>query len=232
MTLFEQWELVNYIANKDYGGNVIAPERFKQLCIVANLDLFKVKMGLPEDYQPGQPISRQYFDATQRLTDETRFLHKRVAAQAVSNGIVAYPNDYFGFDAIRYGYQRTVDESPKVLWKPVEPLTEDQYSDRAGNYTKEPTQKNPVCVFRNDGIHVYPDTIVQVDFAYVRYPVDPDFDYTVQAGYIEEGASPVEYEWPVHLHMDLTRRILGYVGINIREQELQQYAEQHKQIGD
>ncbi len=102
MTLFEQWELVNYIANKDYEGNVITPIRFKQLCVVSNMDLFKLKMGLPEDYQLGAPISRQYLDATQRLTDETRFLKKRVAAQAVASGVVAYPADYFGFDAITW----------------------------------------------------------------------------------------------------------------------------------
>lgn len=231
MTLFEQWELVNYIANKDYGGNVIEPDRFAQLVEVVNMDLFKVKMGLPEDYQPGQPFSRQYLDATQRLTDETRFLHKRVAAQAVASGVVAYPADYFGFDAMRFGYQRTIDGVSTVLWKAVETMTEDEYSDRAGNYTKMPSQKNPVCVFRSDGIHVYPDSIVQVDFAYVRYPVDPVFDYVQGTGYITEGTSPTEYEWGVHLHMDLTRMILSYIGINIREQQLEQYAEQHKAQG-
>lgn len=231
MTLFEQWELINYIANKDYEGNVISPVSFKQLCVVANMDLFKVKMGLPEDFKPGQPLFRQHLDAVQRLTDETRFLKQRVAAQAVTSGVIDYPADYFGFSAIRYGYQRQVDGAAKVLWKAVQPLTEDQYSDRAGNYTKEPSTKNPVCVLRSDGIYVYPTSIVQVDFNYVRYPDDPVFDYVQQTGYIEEGSSPVEYEWPVHLHRDLTMMILGYVGINIREQQLEQYAEQHKTQG-
>lgn len=232
MTLFEQWELVNYIANKDYGGNIIAPDRFKQLVVVVNMDLFKVKMGLPEDFKPGAPFFRQHLDAVQRLTDETRFLHKRVAAQAVSTGKISYPDDYFGFDAIRYGYQRQVDGEAKVLWKPVEILTEDQYSDRAGNWTKQPSTKNPVGVCRSDGIYIYPADIPQVDFTYVRYPTDPVFDYVQQTGYITEGGSPTEYEWGDHLHMDLTRRILSYIGINIREQQLEQYAEQHKAMGD
>jgi hypothetical protein len=231
MTLFEQWELVNYIANKDYEGNVVTPERIKQLMVVVNMDLFKVKMGLPEDYQVGQPLSRQYLDATQRLTDETRFLKSRAKNQAVAAGVVAYPGDYFGFDAMRYGYQRQVDGSPKVIWKAVEPLTEDEYSDRAGNSIKEPTAKNPVCVMRSDGIHVYPVLIVQVDFNYVRYPVDPVFDYVQETGYITEGGAPTEYEWPVHLHRDLTMMILSYIGINLREQQLEQYAEQHKAQG-
>lgn len=231
MKLFEQWNLVNYIANKDYQGNVITPDQFAELAKVVNLDLFKVKMGLPEEYQLGAPLSRQYLDATQRLTDETRFLKKRVSAQTITGGMISFPSDYFLFDAMRYGMQRTVDGTAEVLWKTVEMIKEDEYSDRAGNWTKRPTTKFPVCVTRNDGIYVYPTSIPQVDFNYIRYPADPVFDYTVQTGYIEEGASPVEYEWPSHLHMDLTRMILGYIGINIREQQLQQYAEQHKQEG-
>lgn len=210
---------------------MIAPDRFKQLCVVVNLDLFKVKMGLPEDYQLGAPISRQYLDATQRLTDETRFLKQRVAAQPVASGIVAFPANYFRFDAMRYGYQRQVDGAAKVIWKPVEMMTEDEYSDRAGNSIKEPTVKNPVCLIRSDGIYVYPTAIPQVDFSYIRYPVDPVFDYVQETGYITEGASPTEYEWPKHLHRDLTMMILGYIGINIREQQLEQYAEQHKAQG-
>ena len=57
------------------------------------------------------------------------------------------------------------------------------------------------------------------------------FDYTENPGYITDGGSSVEYEWEAHLHMDLTRMILGYIGINLREQQLEQYAEQHKAQG-
>jgi hypothetical protein len=230
MTLFNQWELVNYIANKDYGGSVIEPDKFNQLAKLANLDLFKIKMGLPEEYQLGAPLSRQYLDATQRLTDETRFLKKRVAAQTVTTGVVAYPADYFSFNTMRFGFQRNVDDVSTVLWKSVEVLTEDQYSDRAGNWTKKPATKNPVCVIRDDGIYVYPITIPQVDFTYIRYPIEPVFGYTQAEGYITTAAS-TEYEWGEHLHRDLTMMILGFIGINIREQELQQYAEMHKEKG-
>ena len=132
---------------------------------------------------------------------------------------------------MRFGYQRQVDGESKVFWKPVEMLTEDQYSDRAGSFTKEPSQKNPVGVIRSDGIYVYPITIPQVDFTYIEYPTEPVFDYIQQTGYIEEGGAPTEYAWPIHLHMDLTRMILGYIGINIREQQLEQYSEQHKTQG-
>jgi len=231
MTLFEQWELVNYIANKDYEGNVITPERFKQLVKVANMDLFKIKMGLPEEYQPGMPISRQYFEANQLLADETKFLKVFNSSQTVQNGVISYPSNYFRFDDMRYAWQREVDGETEILRRPVEMLFENEYSDRAGNWTKRPTVKHPVCVLRKDGIYVYPTVITSVEFSYVKYPAEPIFDYDTQPGYITEGSNPTEYEWPEILHMDLTRIILGYIGINLREQQLQQYAEQHKAQG-
>jgi hypothetical protein len=233
LTLFKQWELVEYIANKDYQGNVIEPDRFAQLVKVVNMDLFKVKMGLPEDFKIGMPLSRQYLDANQTFTDETKFLKERVPAQVVTTGVIAYPSDYFRFDAMTYGYQRNIDGTPTVIPKIVNMLTVADYSDRAGNYTKQPTIKNPVCVTRNDGIYVYPITIVAVDFNYIKYPVEPVFAYNQEAGYITEDAGgSTQYEWPEILLMDLTRRILSYIGINLREKELQQYAEVHKAMGD
>ena len=233
MTLWEQWELVNYIANKDYEGNVIEPERFKQLVKLANMDLFRRRMGLPEDYKIGMPLSREYYEANMQLAEETKFLKVYNPTQAVTNGVVSYPANYFRFDDMRYGYQRNVDGSSVVIWKPVEMLFENEYSDRAGNWTKRPTTKNPVCVLRSGGIYVYPNTIPQVEFAYVRYPNDPVFAYTVQNGYIQpDTANMVEYEWPSSLHINLTIYILGYIGINLREKDLQNYVQLHKVQGE
>jgi hypothetical protein len=231
MTLYEQWSLIQYIVNKDYQGNIIEPDMFKQLVKVANMDMFKIKMGLPEDYQIGTPLSRQYVDLNERMTDETLFLKKRDSSTAVSSGKFAYPNDYFQAVSIRYNYQRNIDGVATVIPRPVQRLTEDKYSARAGNWTKKPSTLNPVCVLRSDGIYVYPDTITEVDFSYIRYPNDPVFDYVLNTGYITEGGSPTEYEWPKILHNDLTRIILGYIGINLRSEQIQGYAEMHKKEG-
>jgi len=38
MTLFEMYNLIELIVNKDYSGNVITPERFSDLIKVVNID--------------------------------------------------------------------------------------------------------------------------------------------------------------------------------------------------
>jgi hypothetical protein len=233
MTLFEQWELVNYIANKDYGGQVIEPEQFNALTKVVNIDMLKLKFGLPEEYQVGAPFARQYLDATQRLTDETRFLKTRTGIATGSfNSSATIPADYFTFITASYIYQRNIDGVSTNIEKMIEILTPDEATERLGNFTKQPSPTNPIGVFGSFVISLYPDeTIGTVLFDYIRYPTDPEFDYVVGAGFITDGGSSVEYEWPKHLHMDLTRMILSYIGINMREQQLEQYAEQHKTQG-
>jgi hypothetical protein len=114
----------------------------------------------------------------------------------------------------------------------VEMLTDDEASDRLGRWVKRPTTWDSICVVRNDGIHIYPITIQLVDFYYYRYPLAPVFAYTANTGYItDDPGNSTQFEWPEHLHNDLVRLILGYVGINIRDEQLFQYAEQKKQAG-
>lgn len=231
MTLFEIYNLIGYITNKDYEGNIITPDQFNDLCKVANMDLFKVKMGLPEDYRPGAPYPRQHIDVTQLHTDDNKFL-KDSETLTLTDGLGDFPADYFTFDAMTHEYQRNIDGVATTIPRPVEMLTESELAIRGGEWVKRPTTWNPVCVIRNDGIQVYPITINQSTLYYYRYPADPVFAYNVETGYITYDAEgSTEFEWPAHLHLDLTRLILSYVGVNIRDQVVVQYAEQKKTEG-
>lgn len=233
MTLFDMYEMIEFFSNKDYGGAVLTPEKYNSLLIKsANLDLLKIKLGLPEDYQPGQAVPRQHINATQLQSDDLRVLKEHDLSRSVSGGVIAYPDDYITIDAIRYNYQRSVDGTNTTIPKIVEILTEDQYGDRAGNWIKKPSVTNPVGVCRKDGIYVYPASISTVEFHYIKYPTDPIFAYTENVGYITYDApGSTEFVWPKHLHMDLVRIMLGYLSINIREQELLAYAETLKEKG-
>ena len=231
MNLFNQYNFIRYIANKDYGGNMYTPDQHALNVKYANMECFKIKMGLPEDFQPGAPITRQSFDISKRMNADTNFLNQYESAEAVAGGYFAKLSGYFCINDMRYGYQRTVDGSSKTIWKPVEELTEAEFTDRMGNYTKEPTYVDPVCVQRGSNIYVYPSGIVQVQFVWVKYPTEPVFNYTQQTGYIE-AASSTEFEWPQHvIDVDITLILLKYIGINLREDQLLQYAQQHKAQG-
>jgi hypothetical protein len=221
------------ILNKDYGGNVLTPERFRQLIKVVNIDKFKKKFGLPEEYQPGRPIPREYVEITLKNADDLRkFKATPLINTPAVAGLLPYPEDYAHRDQIVYNQTVFTGVASEVIPRQVEILTETQAAARRSNYTKAPTTTYPIGVMRSAGIQIYPITITEVDFYYWRFPVEPVFSYNQYAGYITyNAAASVEFEYPADEHTSLVVMMLGYLGINMRENDILQYSEMKKQTG-
>jgi len=226
MNLLEMFELMKYVANKDFEGQVITPERYKLLLPVVSIDLFRSKHGLPEEYQPGRPIPLEYADITLKNTDDLKAFKMPSFGRAVANGVMSYPSDYAHRDTLTYNYTKVINHVATVLPRPVEILREAEFAARTGNYTKQPTLADPIGVVRSDGIHIRPLTITSVDCFYYRWPVSPIFEYTLGDGYLTyDPASSVQFEFPVDEHLTLVRMMLKYIGVNLREQDIVQYSE-------
>jgi hypothetical protein len=232
MNLWETWSLVEYISNKDFSGNIITPQRFNELIKVVNIDLFRQKYGLPEEYQPGRPVPLEFADITLKNTDDLRAFKVSMTNVAISAGILPWPINYAHRDTVTYNYTRTIGGVATVLPKPVEILREVEFNARLGNWTKKPTLQNPCGVVRSNGIHIRPITILAVDFSYFRWPVTPEFSYIEGDGFITYNAgTSTEFEWPKDESLTLTRMILQYIGVNLREADLVQYSEQKLKTG-
>jgi len=232
MTLMEIYNLIKFIGNKDFNGNFYKADHYNLTIKAVNIDYFKVKAGLPEEYQPGRPIPRQSVDITKKLSDDLRKFKEPVLNQTVTAGKFSVPADYVHELAVSYNYSRTVDGDVKTLPKVVDMLTEAQWADRMGNWTKRPTTKCPIGIVRQSSIYIEPSTINAVDWYYLRLPADPVFAYTVVADeLVYDSGNSTEFEWPKVNHMDLVRLLLSYLGINLREQQLIQYAEMQKMKG-
>jgi hypothetical protein len=232
MNLWQIWSLVEYISNKDFSGNVITPQRFNELIKVVNMDLFRTKYGLPEEFQLGRPVATEYADITLKNTDDLRAFKVYQTSVAVVNGILPFASNYAHRDTVTYNYIKTIAGVATALPRPVEILREAEFSARQGNWTKKPTLQNPIGVVRSNGIHIRPLTILAVDFSYYRFPVDPEFGYTEGDGFITYNAgTSTEFEWVKDEHLTLTRMILQYIGVNLREADLVQYSEQKLKTG-
>jgi hypothetical protein len=233
MTLFEMYDLMGLIVNKDYSGNIITPIRFRQLVKAVNIDYFKKKFGLPEEYQPGRPIPREYVDITLKNTDDMRPFKVYLQATQSPTGLLPFPSDYAHRDSLKYNRTVSIMRVNVVIPRKIEILRESQADDRLGNHTKQPTEHYPIAVVRNTGIQIYPVTITSVDFSYLRWPIDPVFSYTQSAGYITyDAVNSVEFEWPKDCHTDLVRMMLEMIGIRLREAEIVQYAQTKIQQGN
>jgi hypothetical protein len=232
MTLFEQYSLLEFILNKDYSGNVLTPDRFQKVIRVVNISLFCKKIGLPQEYQLGRPIPREYIEINKVNSVELSRFKKKSANTPSPNGLLPYPSDYALWDQVVNNVTKIIDGVSTVIPRPVEILRAMQCVSRRGNWTKKPTTYYPIGEVTADGIQLYPITITSVDFHYWRYPADPLFAYTQNEGYISANdVACTEFEWPLELHPELIQMELEYFGINMREADIVQYAEQKLQQG-
>jgi hypothetical protein len=248
MNLGQIFKLVDFIANKDQTGDTITPDQFSDAILPAvNIMFFKKKYGLPEDYQPGQPIPRQAWELTQKMSDDLRkFKEVNPALIINSNGVASIPADYVHRSLITKTYIPYTGANPKTTT--VEVLTDSEAGERRGNSITGPTIKNPFCVFQKNYIQFYPSNLQSVEFTYLRLPKTPFFDYTIAndqyiflpAGQFHNGtvlpagtpSRTVELEWPEETHIDFVMRIMSFVGINLREDQLINFAEQAKTSGE
>jgi len=152
MTLWEMYQLLKFITNKDFAGSVITPERFKLILPVVNIDLFRQKYGIPEEYQPGRPVPNERADITLKNTDDMKAFKVRLPNRTVAAGVMLYPDNYAHRDTVVYNYSKTINGVATSLPRPVEILREAEFASREGNYTKRPTLQNPIGVMRVDGI--------------------------------------------------------------------------------
>jgi hypothetical protein len=240
MTLGNMYDLVNLIVNKDFSGNVITPDRFNQLIKVVQLDWFRNKYGLPEEYQPGRPIPKEYAEVTLKNMDDLKAFKVFLKNVPLTNGTIPYPANYCHRAEITNNFTIKIDKVDTVLPKGVEILNESQLSSRLGNFTKRPVSRMPIGVLRSDAIYIWPwevsnivpDPITAVDFAYFRYPIDPEFVYAQGDGFITyDPVNSTECEAPADEHIVLVRMLLSYIGVNLREGDIVAYSEQKLKEG-
>jgi len=106
-------------------------------------------------------------------------------------------------------------------------------SERLSSYLNStfdaPTVANPIYVeLSNNSFQIYPKNGVSpVNLDYLRYPILAVWGYTlVNNRPVYSAANSTNYEWASTELLRLTARILGYMGISIRDNEIEKAAQQ------
>lgn len=239
VNVYKVYKLIEYICNKDKDGMMFSPEQFNILSESVTYDLFKLRMGLPEQYQNNTSIPKMSPDLTQKMTDDTRQWKVNMSfpdAQLMldSYGRAIIPTDYLRVDAIRYRPPMLnpcdTDNRPVA----VDIVTEGQLGERLFDELKKPTMTNPICVFYKNTIVFYPSNMGSVDFVYFRKPIIAHLSTTINEATDEweyDATNSVDFDFPDDMYTDIVRQTLSYVGIHLRNQDIYQYAEASKAKG-
>lgn len=233
----EMFLWVNFVANKLQSG-AISPDEYNQSLASANKDLLKLKIGLPEEYQVGNPQPRQAYQITQKLTEDIAPFIKKVNIGKSANGYFALPTDYAYFSSLRYNRIQSIKNGCKMPTLNTqetvsfEVVTDAELSIRLNNSVLKPTSHYPILAESALGLKPYPDNINTAELTYIRYPVTPLRAYTVvNDDSIYNPAGSVQIEYPAVLFNDFAALVLKYMAVNIRDNDLYAMNEQRKNQG-
>ena len=233
MNLGQLYNFLRFISNKEQMGDSISPSAYNTMLRASNLDLFKRMYGIPERYQPGMPITNISFELTQKLIDSTTTFKRINDIVTDDNGKVAYPDDYVHITAVlSKRYERDGDCDFETYYGSTEELKESQLADRLSNSITMPTRRDAAYILNSNHIQFYPQERGSYTIRYIRLPKTPYFAYDViDDEIVYNPTDSTEIEWGEELHLDIARQCLVYMGKNLGDESLRQYAEQHNETG-
>jgi hypothetical protein len=194
------------------------------------------------EYQPGRPIPRVSFELTQQQIDNLHHL-KENRDFYITNGVLPIPDgetvkdntnqvvpSYLHWAAL-YNYY-VLPNTNTVEERPIDVLRSVEWGNRINSRINTPTNKRPIAELRSTYIQIMPKTVSFMRFEYLRHPLQPVWAYTmVNNRPVYNEAASTDIDAPKEAQNEITVIALSYMGINMREPELVQYAEGMKDKG-
>lgn len=245
MTIDELKNFVFFIARKKQSGTNPTPSQFNTAIQRAFVEWIMGRIGNPQEYQPGAPIPRIAYENTQKIKDDLRFLLEKRDFNTTQLGQLKVPDGttpdlsgsvapaYLAFSSLRYEYLRE-DRRGRIVVeeRDVDIKRDGEIGGYLSSTINKPSESHPVAAFYSDHIQFYPKGVRRVVFTYLRTPTPPVWAYTISSGRaVYDPANSVDVESPDITHNDIAIRALRYLGISIREEQLQGYAEQMRKEG-
>lgn len=241
MSIDEFRKFVLFIAKKSQNLNNPSPEEF-------NLALERGFTEFVMDIygNANNPIGAgKSFQKTQKLSDDLNFLlEKRVFK--LTNGKLSLPNGttvkdvtsqvapkYLHISTARIQNSYKCDGELITDEVGVDVLRDSEVADVLTSSYLFPSLDRPYCVFYKDHIQFYPTLIKKAILTYLRTPTIPKWGYTTNSLQrpVYDPSTSVEIESPAETHNDIAIRVLRYLGVSIRDNNLLQYAQAMKNEG-
>jgi hypothetical protein len=227
MNLQEILHSATTIINQENPSIKFGLDRFNLVLKLVNYDYFKLWCGLPEQWQPGQPITSRGWQISEQNTEALKiFLVPFQNYTVDAYGHLTYPTEFVHLS--RIGYFNSITSRQR----PVEILSHQEADDRINSYITPPELEYPVVIYENTYFQFYPIDLLNVSMSYLRLPVTPIYALKQENGIdVYDSATSIQFEWPEQYHADLVRMIVGYLAPASKDMNMSNYIETKKVQG-
>ncbi len=240
MNIGQFYKFLNFVSTKENSGLTFDPDKFNlNIPIVTQkvydfiIDNYEIDRRVSAEIKPYIAVKEEpgiMIDAT--------------------TGRGTLPTDYYTYSngTIKYAVTGIAD----MTVRPVEFLSNDLYEVRGTKMgATKPTLKYPIATIRGNEIQVNPKSANEVRLVYIKSCESPKYDYYIDA-YGEEQYMPpntthnlltsevgsagqttgiirsltVDFLMYPGMHLKLAAEMLKLIGVNLRDQVLEQYAQQ------
>jgi len=211
--------------------------QFNQFAVDAQQEEFQEQLASFDQELRKQRLftshSKGAYDSIQQIRDTLSPLLRVSTSLTGSSNVMDLP------DNLAYSLDFEVSGRTATIVPP------DKARSRINSFLGAPTDARPIVIVDGTTATFYPSTLTTADelaITYYKYPQgtnpisgaastsNPTWAYnTVNNVAVYSAANSVDFELPKSLEYRLAQRILSYVGINMREPEIEQFAQLKEQ---
>jgi hypothetical protein len=230
MLIDKVYSAVSQLANKDQVSGILTPAEYNKYAELAQRDYIE------ENYNP--QTGKLGYESTFKNTDDLSDL-KVPLSIIVNSGRATMPDDYLHFSSA-YG---TFIFGNRGRVTPIDLVREGEWAERLASEVNKPSKSFPIMKSMGSYFEVYPQSVTNINLTYLKVPQQPWWNYTLSgstpvfssaAGTVANPNSGVasgastDFTLGEGAYNSLVQKILQYIGIEIRENDLYVMSTQEK----
>ncbi len=228
MNINDIYKTIQFIVRKNTTGGLINPDQFNLIINRAQMTKFMRSYGNEQEYAPGRPIPRIAFEENQNITDELSIFIENANMILDANGQAPYPDDYV-HTIPGLGYKTAINNSngtgTTIKYVPITIIDKQYEFYRLSSNIVQPTRTSPICVEDGLNLQFYPIDIGPVRFPYLRQPKQAIWAFTmVNNRPVYDPINSVDLEWKEVNINSIISLAISYLGISIKDSDVQNYA--------
>ena len=234
MTIDEIYRFVQFSANKEHRG-FVKPSEFNLLADRAQMEIFTQRYNNLKQYLNVQTKTAyqtttpgiQYASNQKVLDDLRAFINHNIdLTYDVTNRVFDYPADYIHLTSLSHAGRN------------IKMVNEDKLYSILNSSITPPTSAKPVAVMYNEGIRVYISSaengilISGVKCSYLRRPTRPRWAYVeLDNNPLYDPSNSTQLDLPEQTHNELAMKMLTYIGINLKDNDIYAFGELQQKSG-
>lgn len=226
MNIDEVHKYIDFIIKKTNAGGYISPTEKDMVLNRAQIQYFNKLYGNQNDYRYDRPVPKISYAVTEKISNSLSvFISDPVVLTVNSSGRASIPFDLFQTVAITKTINGIENEITRV--------EQDRVANNLTSYYDAPDTNFPIYTQLKTEFQFYPKNLASANLVYLRQPQNMVWGYNIGIGGrpVYNPSASVQPQWK---DMDMNEIIylaLSYIGVNLKDPEVAQFANIKTQTG-